>query len=270
MNPAMQNAYSRQANVEIERQIGQRSTISAGADYVSGRSLIISINQNVPSCAASGTNNGCRPNPSYANNTQYSPSAHSQYRGAHVSFLQRPSKWGEYRVSYSFSKAMSNVGEFFFSSLIDPFDLDKDWSRSDDDQRHRLVLNGSVTFYGFQLSGMMQAYSALPFNITSGVTTIQGTAGRPIVEGAFIPRNAGIGPDFFSVGMRLSHTFVFGGRTRLEVLAEGFNLTNRMNVVTVQGNFGPGAYPTNPASNFGVPLSVGDPRSFQFGARVRF
>ncbi len=44
---------------------------------------------------------------------------------------------------------------------------------------------------------MLQAYSALPFNITSGVTTIQGTAGRPIVDGEFIPRNAGVGSDFF-------------------------------------------------------------------------
>ena len=45
---------------------------------------------------------------------------------------------------------------------------------------------------------MLQAYSALPFNITSGVTTIQGTAGRPIVDGAFIERNAGVGSDFFT------------------------------------------------------------------------
>ena len=37
---------------------------------------------------------------------------------------------------------------------------------------------GDLT-HGFQVSGMLQAYSALPFNITSGVTTIQGTpAGR--------------------------------------------------------------------------------------------
>ena len=47
--------------------------------------------------------------------------------------------------------------------------------------------------HGFQVSGMLQAYSALPFNITSGVTTMQGTAGRPIVNGEFIARNAGVG-----------------------------------------------------------------------------
>ena len=45
--------------------------------------------------------------------------------------------------------------------------------------------------HGFQLSGMLQYYSALPFNITSGVTTIQGTAGRPIVNGAFIDATPG-------------------------------------------------------------------------------
>ena len=99
----------------------------------------MSVNQNVPTCVASGTNNGCRPNPSYANNSQYSSVGDSNYHGLHVSFVQRPARWGHYRVSYTLSKSMNNVGEFFFSSPIDPFDLSKDWGRSDDDQRHRLV-----------------------------------------------------------------------------------------------------------------------------------
>jgi hypothetical protein len=173
-------------------------------------------------------------------------------------------------VSYTLSKAMSNVGEFFFSSPIDPFDLEKDWGRSDDDQRHRLVVNGNVNLAGFQLSGMVQAYSALPFNITSGVTTLQGTAGRPIVNGEFIPRNAGAGPDFFGLNLRLARTFRFGGHLRIEGLVEGFNLTNRTNVVTVNGNFGAGAYPANPSPTFGQVLAVGEPRSFQFGVRAKF
>ena len=105
-----------------------------------GRGSIISVNQNVPACVAGGTNNGCRPNPAYANNSQYSPLASSVYHGLHVSFVGRPAEWGYYRVSYTLSKAMDNVGEFFFSSPIDPFDLVKDWGRSDDDQRHRFVV----------------------------------------------------------------------------------------------------------------------------------
>ena len=46
----------------------------------------MSINQNVPTCVASGTNNGCRPNPDYANNSQYSAAGDSNYHGLHVSF----------------------------------------------------------------------------------------------------------------------------------------------------------------------------------------
>ena len=39
MNPDMQNAYSRQGSVEVEQQIGERSTVSAGYQYTGGRSL---------------------------------------------------------------------------------------------------------------------------------------------------------------------------------------------------------------------------------------
>jgi hypothetical protein len=123
---------------------------------------------------------------------------------------------------------------------------------------------------GFQISGILQAYSALPLNITSGVTTIQGTAGRPIVNGEFIPRNAGVGSDFLSVSMRVSRTFRVNGRIRLEALGETFNLTNRQNVLTRNANFGSGAYPTNPSPTFGQVTAVGEPRSFQLGARLRF
>jgi hypothetical protein len=200
-----------------------------------------------------------------------------------VSFVQRPAAWGNYRVSYTFSKSMDNVGQSFFSSPIDPFDISKDWGRSDDDQRHRLVVFGSVNSpmgpattlwervsHGFQVSGALQAYSALPLNIMSGVSTVAGTAGRPIVNGAFIGRNTGTGPDFLSLSLRLGRTFSIGRNVKLEGLAEGFNLTNRVNVVTLNSNFGAGAYPANPSSSFGQVTAVGEPRSLQFGLRLKF
>jgi hypothetical protein len=283
MDPNMRNAYSRQASLEFERQIGSRNTVSVGYQYVRGLHLIMQINQNVPSCVAAGTNNGCRPNPNYANNNQYSAAGDSNYHGLHVSFIQRPMPWGYYRVSYTLSKSMNNVGENFFNSPIDPFDLSKDWGRSDDDQRHRLVFTGGVNTpmgpastawerltHGFQISSMLQAYSALPFNITSGVTTVQGTAGRPIVDGEFIPRNSGIGSDFFTISARISRAFNISRRVQIEGLAEVFNLTNHRNDLTRNTNFGPGAYPTNPAPNFGQVTAVGDPRTWQFALRARF
>ena len=283
MDRGLGNAYSRQASVEVEQQIKADATISVGYQYARGLNLLMGVNQNVPSCAASGTNNGCRPNPNYANNTQYSSVGDSTYHGLLVSFTQRPSRWGQYRISYTLSKAMNNLGEFFFSSPIDPFDLSKDWGRSDNDQRHRLVVNGTIQTsmeaattpwehitHGFQISGMLQAYSAPPFNITSGVTTIQGTPGRPIVNGEFIERNAGVGSTFVSLNMRVSRTFPVNRRVGIEAVVEGFNLTNHQNVVTRNTNFGPGAYPTNPLPTFNQITAVGEPRALQFGVRVRF
>ena len=283
MNPNLQNAHSRQASIEVERQVGDLGTISLGYQYVRGLNLLMSINRNVPSCVPSGTNNGCRPNSAYANNNQYSSEGDSNYHGLHLAFIQRPVRWGYYRVSYTLSKSMNNLGEFFFSSPIDPFDLSKDWSRSDDDQRHRLVINGAVNTpastaesllqkigYGFQLSGMLQAYSAPPFNITSGVTTLQGTAGRPIVDGAFIPRNAGIAAGFFSLNARLSRSFRLGPSLRIEGAAEAFNITNRRNDLTRNANFGAGAYPGSPSPSFNQITAVGDSRTFQFSVRLKF
>ncbi len=270
MDRNLQNGSSRQASAEVEHQLGERTTVSVGYSYLRGQNLLMSVNQNVPTCVAAGTNNGCRPVTSYANNGQYSSVGESNYHGLHVSFLQRSERWGDYRVSYTLSKSMNNLGEFFFSGPVDPFDLSKDWGRSDDDQRHRLTVSGAARIVGFQLSGLLQTYSALPFNISSGVTTLQGTTGRPVVNGEFIERNSGVGSDFFTANLRLSRAFRVAGRADVEALAEGFNLTNRRNVATRNTNFGAGAYPTNPSSTFGQITALQEPRSFQFGLRVRF
>jgi hypothetical protein len=282
MDRHLQNAYSRQASVEVEHELANGATAAVGYQYVRGAGLLMSINQNVPGCIATGTNNGCRPVAEYGNNSQYSAAGSSSYHGLHLSFVQRPATWGSYRVSYTLSKSMNDVGEFFFSSPIDPFDVSKDWGRSDDDQRHRLVINGSLetsqkpahTVWealtrGFRLSGVLQASSAPPFNITSGGTTVQGTTGRPLVNGAFIPRNAGEGSPFLTVNLRLSRSFPIA-RTRVEAAVEALNVTNRRNDLTRNGNFGSGAYPDNPLPSFGQVTAVGDPRTLQLALRVRF
>jgi hypothetical protein len=121
--------------------------------------------------------------------------------------------WATARVSYTLSKSMNDLGEAFFSSPIDPHDVRRDWGRSDDDQRHRLVVDGTVSAARrVQLGGLLQYYSSLPFNITSGVTSSKGhrtaVRARPVanfdVRGSFIPRNAGTGNDFFSLTRRAS------------------------------------------------------------------
>jgi hypothetical protein len=283
MDRHMQNAYSEQGSVEIEQRLGAKSTLSVGYQHLRGLHLVVSVNQNVPTCVAAGTNNGCRPNPSFGNDSQYSSLADSHYDGLHVSFLQRPVRWGSYRISYTWSKALDNVGEFFFSSPIDNFNIWQDYGRSDDDQRHRFVFNGTVhsamekastpwqwISHGFQLSTMLQYYSAVPFNVTTGTNTVQGTSARPTINGAFIDRNAGIGFDFFNVNARVSRSFPIGEWLKIEGLAEAFNLLNHLNGVTLNGTFGTGTYPTNPLSTFKQITAVADPRTLQLALRLSF
>jgi hypothetical protein len=271
MDAHMQNAYSEQGGLEVEQQVGARSTFSAGYQHLRGLHLIASINQNAPTCTAAGNNNGCRPDSSYASNSQYRAAGDSRYDGLHVSFMQRPVKWGSYRVSYTWSKSLDNVGEFFFSSPIDLTNIWRDYGRSDDDQRHRVAVDGALRMIrGFELSGMLQYYSALPLNITSGVTTVQGTAGRPLVNGSFIGRNTGRGNDFLSVSARVSRNFRITEKLRLEALAESFNALNHRNNLTKNGVFGAGVYPVTPASSFGQVTAVNDPRSMQIALRLRF
>ena len=293
MDSHMQNAYSQQASLQVEQQLGESSTLGISYQHVRGLHLIVSVNQNTPTCVATGTNNGCRPNASYGNNRQYESAADSYYDGLSVSFVQRPARWGSYRVSYTWSKAMDDVGEFFFSSPINNFNIAQDRSLADDDQRHRVMFDGTIHTSmdaahdrwsrirnGFLLSGILQYYSALPFNITTGANSIQGTALRPcvpsvancaqVLPGTVIGRNAGIGFDSFTLNARLSRTFRIGERFRLEGIAEAFNALNHRNNLIPNGTFGTGAYPNAPSPAFGRATAVGDPRQVQLAMRLTF
>jgi hypothetical protein len=127
---------------------------------------------------------------------------------------------------------------------------------------------------------MLQYYSPLPFNITTGTSSIQGTSLRPCVSGiancaqalpgTVIRRNTGVGFSFFNMNARLSRTFPLSNRFRLEAIAEAFNALNHRNDLIPNGTFGSGAYPNASNPSFGHPTAVGDPRQVQLAARLTF
>ncbi len=284
MNPHMQNAYSEQGSVEIEQQLGGNSTLSASYQHLRGLHLLISINENTPTCVAAGTNNGCRPNPNYGNNKQYSSAADSQYDGLSISFVQRPVQWGSYRISYTYSKAFDDVSEFFFSAPINNFNIHEDWGRSDDDQRHRLVfdttVHSSMAKANYCLGAHQPWFSVKRHPAVLLASAVQYHDGSKydsghhraadLPDGSFIVRNAGTGFDFFTLNARLSRTFPIGERFRLQGIAEAFNLLNHRNNLIPNGTFGSGMYPSNPLPTFGQPTAVGDPRTLQLALRLAF
>jgi len=294
MNPNLQNAYGEQASLEVERQLTNSATLNVNYQHLRGAHLIMSINQNVPNCSSSvDPLNLCRPISAYQNNGEYSSAADSEYDALNVSYIQRPTRWGAFRVTYTYSKALDDVGEFFFSAPINNFNVHQDWGRSDDDQRHRVVFNGYVQSptggahttwqhisHDFQFGGILQYYSALPLNIVTGVNTIQQTGGRPCYGvaatsssctlNAMIGRNTGVGFDLFALNLRLSRMFPLGERFRLRAIAEGFNSLNHRNNMIPNNTFGTGVFPTAPRSTFGQPSAVGDPRSIQLALKLSF
>ncbi len=294
MQRNIQNPYSQQISVGVEQQLLAKTTFGLSYQHVRGEHLIGSINTNI-------NLDGTRPDPTRGNIKPYSSAFDSYFDGLELSVQQRALSWGTTRLSYTYSKAIDNISEFFFSAPLNNFNLRQDRSRSDDDQRHRLVLDATLTSpvspahsfagqvtHGWRLGGILQYYSRLPFNVTTGTNTKQATAQRPCaagyslsansglnpctegLPGAVIGRNAGTGFDFFALSARLSRTLSLTERLRLELIAEAFNTLNHRNDMIPVGTFGTGAYPNAGSTNFGQATAVGDPRSVQLAARVSF
>jgi hypothetical protein len=279
IDPRIRNGYSQQASFEIERQLNTNSTLSLGYEHVRGLHLIMSRNLNVPGCTAGF--NLCRPNLNFGNNQQYQAIGDSYFDGLLAAWTQRPVSWGSYRVSYMLSKGIDDLGQFFFSSPQNNFNIAADRALSDNDQRQRLSVSGSLNSpsgpassvwkhlrNGWVLSTIFTCNSALPFNVQTGSDNNgdTNTNDRP----AGLGRNTGRGFDYLTLDIRLSRSFRLSERLRLEGLAEAFNALNRTNKQLPNNIFGNGLYPVAPASGFGAATAVGDPREIQFALRFRF
>ncbi|HSS19717.1 MAG TPA: TonB-dependent receptor [Pyrinomonadaceae bacterium] len=279
IDPNIEVSYSEQGNVQIDRELPGNSLISVGYLHLRTLHIIASRNVNVPTVsAAAGVPNLGRPDPNWGNIGRYEGAGDSYYNGLIVSFNHRASRWVNLRVSYTLSKTTDDAGNFFFSTPQNNFNLRDDLGRSDNDQRHRLVVSGSFkapenwkaegfrkALRGFQLSYIYTYASRLPFNVLLGSDRNFDTNNndRPIGVG----RNTGQGFDFSSFDLRLSRRFRSSERVGLDVLAEGFNLFNRANFGVPNNTFGPG---TTPNANFGQPTQAFDPRQFQFGLKLSF
>ncbi|MBI4470237.1 MAG: TonB-dependent receptor [Acidobacteria bacterium] len=278
----IENAYTQQASLQIERELSERTSVAIGFMHTRGLHLILSRNVNVPTLTAAqatqqGVANLGRPNPNLANISRYESSGDSYYNGLTASLHRRFSSWLGMRVSYTFSKAIDDTGNAFFFTPQNNFNLRDDRGLSDNDQRHLVAFSGTLAgphsgaggwwrvMEEFQLSWIFRYGSALPFNILTGTDRNNDTSvnDRP----AGIGRNIGRGFDFASFDLRLSRRLKLTERMGLEMIAEGFNLLNRANFQLPNATYGSG---TTPLASFGRPTAAADPRQVQLGLRLSF
>ena len=80
-------------------------------------------------------------------------------------------------------------------------------------------------------------------------------------------RNPFVTPGFFQFDLRLSRRFPIGERFSFDVLADAFNLTNRLNVAAVNQLCDPGA---GSSCSAGQPTAAYDARQFQFALKMNW
>jgi hypothetical protein len=273
IDPEIQSGASQQASLQYERQLSGSSSFGIGYEHLRGRDIIMQRNVNVPTTTDTSVPNLGRPDPRFANNSQYQSIGDSWYDGLTVTFNQQPVSWGSARVSYTYSKGLDTAGNFFFSTPQDNNDIAAERGRSDNDQRHRLTVSGTLTSpvhgdgsvwgafaEGWTFSGIFTYTSALPFNLQAGFDRNGDTNANDRPAG--VGRNTGDGFDYRSVDLRLARAFSLAAGLRLEAILEAFNVFNRKNYQVPNNVVG--------SPTFGQPTAVNDPRQLQFGVRATF
>jgi hypothetical protein len=280
INPHIQNARSEQLAVQLERGLGGAASLSVGYSHLRGHGIIMQRNVNVPTltpaaAAAAGIPNLGRPNPDYANISRYDSIGDSWFDGLTLALNTRPAAWGTARVSYTLSSAEDTSGNAFFSSPQDSSDIAAERGPSDNDQRHRLVVSGTLggsresplarALAGFQLGYVVSFATGVPFNIVAGSDLNHDTNNNDRPAG--VARNSGRQEATSTVDVRVSRPFAVGGNHRIDVMVEAFNIFNRRNILAVNNTRGTGA---EPLASFGQPTLAGDPRQVQLGVRWTF
>jgi hypothetical protein len=160
--------------------------------------------------------------------------------------------------------------------------------------------NGGITFTGTgvpgspnSLSGLASTSGNIPVFVDGNGAVIDLTLANNTSRAQFaqfladrgatiIGRNAFRQPSFFNIDLRIAKTFELSDRTRVELIAEVFNLTNKENrfiTETNQNNFGAAytqatdryTFTKNPKLGFvNAYLGSSDPTQFQVAAKLRF
>lgn len=235
-------------------------------------------------------------------------SVNTSYDGLLLSVEKRFADRYGFRASYTLSKAFNYANDDqipFSNGPIDSNNLRREYGPTPNDQRHRFTFAGTIEMpYGFRLSPILTLASGVPMDIllpdgSSRIPQLQRNAGGRLFKNAdqlnaFIksinasggvngsllplaPANARFNDSFSSLDLRLSKTFTFGERFRLEPIVEVFNLFNTTNILGISNTNYSGFGNVLGTANFGQPVTTaggvfgsGGARAFQLAGRLTF
>ena len=284
------NPYSLQINASIEHRLTRNTTLALSAlnAHTLKQMRVNDINHPMPflrtaagqvrSVAAA---NATRPFTSYAGVNKVTlvdrieNSASSIYQSIDASLKTQFTRWSEINAHYVFSGSYTYAMFYADYNSGVPSEWYPNWDRfergpSDFYQRHRFIadtiLHGP---YKTMLSLVGNFGSGLPVNPITGVDNNG--------DGYSVDRPVGLGRNSFrtlsqkTLDMAISKQFAVRDRMSIEARAEGLNILNSRNFITVNNIYGNAV---QPLGSFLAPLagvSNTDPsRQWQGVARVRF
>jgi hypothetical protein len=250
--------YSLQYTLGAQREILTDLAVSADFVLAYGKHLFWFVNENpvIP-----GTRNK-RANMAAGDIQVVDDGGSSEYKAMYVTIKKRYSHGWGLEIGYTLSKGVGNCEAGDANSARNNESRDFDWGPLNTDAQHKLNISAIVSLpLGFQLSTIFSYRSALPYNITYGYDyNLDSLTGDNYPYGDH--RNNGRAFDNYSLDARFSKFVNLTSRFSVQVFAEAFNLTNRVNFNAPSGN--------KRSSQFGKSSSAGDPRLLQLGMRVNF
>jgi hypothetical protein len=273
--------YSHQFNVGVSHQlIGDYSIhVDGVVTNTDHDRKILDINARVPGATS-------RPDPTFARVDRNQSTGRARYRGLYTKLDKRFSRRHQFMVTYTYMHSEDNNP---LSRYLDPFDLDRDWGPSNGERRHAVVASGSVLLpFDVTVGAVWSARTELPWNATAGrdlnadgfnTDLVPGTtrnsgsrnlnleavnAWRAVNGRAAVPESQIESSRINLIDIRASKAIRFGGTTKLDLMAQLFNLFDTTNL---QAQYGGGRVTNSLSDTFGRILTARPGRQAELAVR---
>jgi hypothetical protein len=252
----MRVPYTDQFTVGLQRALTAATVVTADFVHARGRDLPVTHDLNYPDL---NDPNRRRLDPSFQRVAAIESRGNSWYRGLQVGFEKRHLRGYSYTVAYTLSTSERDTEDFSFVPQ-DQRNFAAERGPAANDVRHRLTAGLNLDLArGVRFAAIITAQSALPYTITTGRDDNRDSYTNDRPPG--VTRNSARGADFLQLDARLSKGFYVRG-AHVEALIEAFNLTNRANWTSYDGN--------QLSLTSGRPTAALPARQVQVGARVGF
>ena len=252
------NPYTIQGSLSIARQLTSSTSLELGYQYYRGVHLPVDQETNYRETGVFDPVYGPQYapiNPSIAQANTYSSIGNSTYNGGTASFTKRYSAHLQAQLNYTFSKAIDDVTDFNsqFSSFF-PTRLNLERGLSAYNIKHNFVANAVYTtpfkagtgasflshvLADMTISPIVYLRSGIPFDIRVPAAS-NGIPGQSLYARPwYVPRNSGIGPDFYDFDLRLAKALYFNRERGLkaDLIVEAKNVLNHTNFSSVNDQF---------------------------------